>query len=81
MVKNCKRPVNYNAVPTYEPIIIICPASFRETCQWLKFPLNGLRAQSRVSPVVGLLLKSKFTIVLVRFMKACSDSKGITPHS
>ena len=34
---------------------IICPASFRETCQWLKFPLNGLRAQSRVSPVVGLL--------------------------
>jgi hypothetical protein len=26
----------------------ICPASFRETCQWLKFPLNGLRAQSRV---------------------------------
>jgi len=33
----------------------ICPASLRETCQWLKFPLNGLRAQSRVSPVVGLL--------------------------
>jgi len=33
----------------------ICPASFRETCRWLKFPLNGLRAQSRVSPVVGLL--------------------------
>jgi hypothetical protein len=26
-----------------------------ETCQWLKCPLNGLRAQSRVSPVVGLL--------------------------
>jgi len=25
----------------------ICPASFRETCQWLKFPLNGLRAQNR----------------------------------
>jgi len=33
----------------------ICPASFSETFQWLKFPLNGLRAQSRVSPVVGLL--------------------------
>jgi len=32
-----------------------CPASFRETCQWLKFPLNELRAQSRVSPMVGLL--------------------------
>jgi len=32
-----------------------CPASFHETCQWLKFPLNGLRAQSRVSPAVGLL--------------------------
>ena len=30
-------------------------ASFGETCQWLKFPLNGLRAQSRVSPVAGLL--------------------------
>jgi hypothetical protein len=28
---------------------------FRETCQWLKFLPNGLRAQSRVSPVVGLL--------------------------
>ena len=33
----------------------ICRDSFRETCQWLKFPLNGLRAQSRVSPAVGLL--------------------------
>ena len=33
----------------------VCPASFRETCQWLKFPLNGLRAQSRVRPVEGLL--------------------------
>jgi hypothetical protein len=33
----------------------ICPASFREIFQWLKFPLNGLRAQSKVSPVVGLL--------------------------
>ena len=31
------------------------PVSFRETCQWLKSPQNGLRAQSRVSPVVGLL--------------------------
>ena len=33
----------------------ICPASFCETCLWLKFPLNGLRAQSRVSRVVDLL--------------------------
>ena len=32
-----------------------CPAFSHETCQWLKFPLNGLRAQSRVRPVVGLL--------------------------
>jgi hypothetical protein len=32
------------------------PSSFREICQWLKFPLNGLRAQSRLSTVVGLLL-------------------------
>jgi len=30
-------------------------ASFRETCQLLKFLLNGLRAQSRISPAVGLL--------------------------
>ena len=29
--------------------------SFRETFQSLKFPLNGLPAQSRLSPVVGLL--------------------------
>ena len=29
--------------------------SFRETCQWLKFRMNCLRAKSRVSPVVGLL--------------------------
>jgi hypothetical protein len=33
----------------------IGPASFRESCQCLKFSLNGLRSQSRVSPVVGLL--------------------------
>jgi len=32
-----------------------CPASFRETCQLLKFPLNVLPAQIRVSPAVGLL--------------------------
>ena len=36
-------------------VIYFCPASFRETCQWLKFPLSGLRVQSRVSPVVGML--------------------------
>ena len=30
-------------------------SSSRETCQWLKFPLNGLRAQSRVGPAVGLI--------------------------
>ena len=34
---------------------IIHPASFCETCQCLEFPLNGLQAQSRVSPVGGLL--------------------------
>ena len=28
---------------------------FPRALQWLKFPLNGLRAQSRVGPVVGLL--------------------------
>ena len=35
--------------------LLFCLASFCETCQWLKFPLNGLWAQSRVSPAVGLL--------------------------
>jgi len=39
----------------FEGLKKISPTSFRGTCQWLKFPLNGLRAQSRVSPVVGLL--------------------------
>jgi len=34
---------------------VYSPVSFRETCQWLKFPLNGLRTENRVSPVVGLL--------------------------
>jgi len=33
----------------------ICPASSRETYQWLKFPPNGVRAQSMVSSVIGLL--------------------------
>jgi hypothetical protein len=31
------------------------PPFSSETCQWLKCPLNGLRAQSMVRPVVGLL--------------------------
>ena len=35
--------------------IIIILNRRNETCQWLKFPLNGLRAQNRVSAVVGLL--------------------------
>ena len=30
-------------------------ASYDETCQWLQLPLNGLRAQSRLCPEVGLL--------------------------
>ena len=34
---------------TYPEVKKIYPNSFRESCQWLKFPLNGLRAQSRVS--------------------------------
>jgi hypothetical protein len=36
-------------------IILHLPASSFETCQQLKFPQNGLRAQSRVFPVLGLL--------------------------
>ena len=39
----------------YFLIIIFTKTCFCETCQWLKFPMNGLLAQSRVSPAVGLL--------------------------
>ena len=57
--KTHKRPLpffTFNVI-TYVTLYLKlhCPASFRETCQWLKFPLNGLRARSRASPVVGLL--------------------------
>ena len=46
----------------------VCLASFRETYQWLKFPLNGLRAQSKVSPAVGLLpLASGLTCLGMEF--------------
>ena len=52
----CEMSIWFNKRVKYHPQIIkICPASSHETCQWLKFPPNGLRAQSRVSPVVGLL--------------------------
>jgi len=45
-------------------------ASFRETCHGLKFPLNGLRAQSRVSPVVGLLNDARrITAVEMKYMR------------
>ena len=44
--------MNYNLSCCLKKIF---PTSFRETCQWLKFHLNGLQAQSRVSPAVGLL--------------------------
>ena len=58
---------------------------FRETCQWLKFTLNGLWAQSRVSPVVGLLplasgpecLGMAFPPFLVKELHCC-DSVVIT---
>jgi len=47
--------IYYGAFYLHVVSSFICPASSHETCQWLKFPLNGLWAQSRVSPVVGLL--------------------------
>ena len=51
-IKTVKEPNNKSNNPGFEHfcriLFFIC-----ETCQWLKFPLNGLRAQSRVSPVVG----------------------------
>jgi len=49
----------------------ICPASFGETCQWLKFPLNGLQAQSRVSPVVGLLPLASGLACMVKQLYRC----------
>jgi len=39
----------------YEAFYLHVVVSFRETCQWLKFPLNGLWAHSTVSSVVGFL--------------------------
>ena len=74
--------------PVLKPVTCInvslkafCPASFRETCQWLKFLLNGLRAQSRVSRVVGLLplasgpacLGMAFTPFLVKQLYRCDS--------
>ena len=47
--------MGYNLVYIGVPVERFYPASFRETCQWLKFPPNGLRAQSRVSAAVALL--------------------------
>ena len=47
--------VEFLSVKPFGRLQKIWPASFREICQWLEFPLNGLRAQSRVSPAVGLL--------------------------
>ena len=52
-----------------------------ETCQWLKFPLNGLWAQSRVSPVVGLLplasgpacLGMAFPLFMVKQLYCCDS--------
>ena len=45
-------------------------ASFRETSQWLKFPLNGLWAQSSVSPVVGLLRDARrITAAEMKYMR------------
>ena len=60
-------------------VCIICRN--RETCQWLKFPLNGLRAQSRVSPAVGLLplasglacLEMAFPSFLVKKLYRCDS--------
>ena len=57
----------------------ICPASFRDTCQWLKFSLNGLQAQSRVTLLVGLLpltsgpacLRMAFPAFLVKQLHRC----------
>jgi len=57
------------------------PVSFRETCQWLKFPLNGLRTQSRVSSVVGFLtlasgsasLRMAFPPFLVKQLYRCDS--------
>ena len=59
----------------------ICAASFRETCQCLKFPLNGLRSQSRLSPMVGLLpsasgsicLRMAFPPLLVKQLYRCDS--------
>jgi len=48
-------PSTRRGVVFHYPGYSISRHSFHETCQWLKFPLNGLQAKSSVSPVVGLL--------------------------
>ena len=67
--------------PDVSSKVYICPASFHETCQWLKFPLNGLWAQSGVSLVVGLLplasgpscLEMAFPPFLVKQLYRCDS--------
>ena len=61
--RDLQKPVGHKVYPAmYELVIMKCHYVLEstedcelETCQWLKFPLNGSRAQSRVSPAVGLL--------------------------
>jgi hypothetical protein len=48
-----------------------------ETCQWLKFPLKGLWAQSRISPVVGLLPSASGPPCLELRTKIVIDNKII----
>ena len=47
--------VNFFQKGNFTNINTLRLASFRENFQWLKFLLNGLRAQSKVSPAVLLL--------------------------
>jgi hypothetical protein len=67
--------VNYSLT---EIKLQVCPTSFHGTCQWLKFPLNGLRAQSRVSAVVGYeIYEKKSRIHLDRLQNKYTNYKGI----
>ena len=50
--------------------------SFHETFQWLKFPLNGLRAQSKVSPVVGLLPLASGPAAEMKYMRRTAGYTG-----
>jgi hypothetical protein len=60
------------------------PASFRETCQWLKFPLNGFRAQSKFDGTIATFslwtgMQCSSTVIIFRVTKDEAGSQCNCP--